>query len=269
MARSIWKGAINFGMVSIPSKVYSATDEARVNLHQYHQQCGTRIQQPKWCSGCERFLEAGEIIKGYDTGERVVTLTEEDFSRLPLKSIKAIEVVEFIDPSQVDIRCYDTPYFIAAEKPGTKAYKLFLMAMEQTGLAAVCKFAYRERERLALIRPLNGVMLLQTLLYADQLRPHDEFKPSEIVQQELGATPGVAISDKEIKMAVALISSMKNESFNHQLFFDQYRWALEKLIESKLTGEALEAPELPEAEPGDLADQLLASLNAAGVEVPA
>lgn len=266
MARSIWKGTINFGMVSIPTKVYTSTDDARVDLHQYHKEDTGRVRQPKICSECGKELEAGDIVKGYDTGERVVTLTEEDFARLPLRSIKAIEVMEFIDPGHVDIRCLDSSYFIAAEKTGQKAYKLFLMAMEQTGLAGVCKFTYRERERLALIRPFNGVMLLQTMLYADQLRPYDEFKPGEITQMEIGGTVGV--SEKEMKMGIALISSMQNPNFDHTRYADEYRTALERTIEAKLTGEILEAPEIPVVE-RDLADQLLASLEAAGAPIPA
>jgi DNA end-binding protein Ku len=267
MARSIWAGAINFGMVSIPTKVYSATNDAKVDLHQYHKKDSGRVKQPKVCAECGETLESGDIVKGYDTGESVVLLTEEDFASLPLKSIKSIQVVEFIDPSQVDIRCFDSAYFISAEKTGLKAYKLLTMVMEKTGVAGVCKWTYRERERLAIIRAFNGVMLLQTMLYDDQLRPYDEFKPGEITQMEIGGSAG--ITEKEITMGMALIGSMRNENFNHSIYSDEYRSALERVIEVKLTGGFLESPEEPAVSPEELADQLLASLEAAGVELPA
>jgi DNA end-binding protein Ku len=267
MARSIWKGSINFGMVSIPAKVYTATEDAKVNLHQYHAECSTRIQMPKYCPTCERHLQAEEIVKGYDTGSRVVTITGEDFERLPLRSIKAIEVVEFISPDELDIRCFDSSYFISPESTGNKAYRLFLMAMEAAGVAAVSKFAYREREKLCVIRPFNGVMLLQTLLYADQLRPVDEYRPSESVQQRLGDTGTTPITEKEIEMAKLLVQTMVNPEFSLASYQDDYRVAIERLIEAKLMGEELEALEEPIPSPGDVADQLLASLQAAGVKV--
>jgi len=251
-ARSIWKGAVNFGMVSIPAKLYGAVEDDRVNLHQYHQVCGSRISMPRFCPVCDRKLEAAEIVKGYELGDRFVPLTEADFQSLPLRSVKAIEVVEFIDPGQVDFRCWGKPYFLKADTAGDKAYKLMMLAMEETGLAAVGKFAYREREHLCLLRPFDGVVALQTLLYAEQLRPYEEFRPKDY-----------AVSDREIELAVALVEAMANPVFEHGKYHDEYRQALERLIEAKAAGEVIEMPKVEEAPISDVAEALLASLNIA------
>ena len=251
--RSIWKGAIIFGMVSIPSKLYSATEDARISLHQYHRECGSRISMPKYCPNCQRMLQTEDITKGYEVGEGYVPLSEVDFQSLPLKSVKTIEVVEFVDASQVDIRCYDKPYFLAADEAGHKAYKLFLLAMEQTNLAAVAKLTYREREHLAIIRVYDGVMLLQTIRYADELREYDDLRPHEY-----------PISEKEMELALTLVRAMAASQFELDNYQNEYRQALERLIEAKIAGEVLPTPETELAPPADVADALLASLELVG-----
>lgn len=253
MARSIWKGSINFGMVAIPAKLYTATDDRRVSFHQIHADCGSRLQMPKWCPQCERKVETSEIKKGYEMGEGNIILEESDFQSLPLKSLKTIEVVEFTDRSRIDIRCLDTCYFLTCEDIGAKAFTLFLTAMEKANLVAVAKLTYREREHLVSIRPYDGLMLLHTLHYADELRPSDELKPR-----------AVAISDKEMALALMLIDKMKGD-FALGKYHDDYREALERMIEAKLSGQVLPASEAP-APVGDVADMLLKSLELASVK---
>ena len=252
--RSIWKGAINFGMVAIPAKLFSETDDNRVSLHQYHAECGSRIQMPKWCPNCQRKCEAQEIKKGYELGENQhIILEETDFQSLPLKSLKTIEVMEFTDRSRVDIRCFDDCYFLTCEDTGAKAFTLFLKAMEKANLVAIAKLTYREREHLASIRPYDGVMLLHTLHYADELRPYEELKPR-----------AVDLSDKEMELALMLVDKMRGD-FELGKYHDDYREALEKLIEAKLAGEVITAP-AEKAPVTDVAEALLQSISLVGTK---
>jgi DNA end-binding protein Ku len=252
--RSIWKGTINFGMVAIPAKLYSASDDRRVSFHQIHAECNSRIQMPKWCPACQRKLEANEIKKGYELSkDHYIIIEETDFQSLPLKSLKTIEVTEFVEPSGIDVRCFADCYFLSCEDTGAKAFTLFLKAMEKANLVAIAKLAYRDREHLSLVRPYDGIMLLQTLHYADELRPYGELKPR-----------AVAISDKEMDMALTLLKAMTAE-FDLTKYHDDYREALEKLIEAKIAGKVLPVEaERPPA--GDIADALLASLDLVGAK---
>ncbi|KKN80992.1 hypothetical protein LCGC14_0324530 [marine sediment metagenome] len=254
-ARSVWVGSVNFGMVSIPTKLYSATDDDKINLHQYHEACGGRVKQPKWCEICSKFIDTTEIIKGYDAGDKLVELTEADLKSLPLKSIKSIEVLEFVDPSQIDFRCYSKAYFLKAETPGAKAYSLMMQGMEKTGLVAVARLTYREREHLCILRPYDGVMLLQNLFYHEQLRSHKEFRPTEFL-----------ITEKEAELAVTLVKAMHNPAFELFNYVDEYRNALGQLIEAKLAGKTLEVAETPREDVQEVADALLASINAVGAK---
>jgi len=241
-------------MVAIPAKLYTATDDKRVSFHQIHAECGSRIQMPKWCPNCQRKLEAQEIKKGYEIGENQhIILEEQDFQSLPLKSLKTIEITEFTDRSWIDVRCFDACYFLTCEDTGAKAFTLFLKAMEKSNLVAIAKLTYREREHLASIRPYDGVMLLHTLHYAEELRPYDELKPRQ-----------VELSDKEMELALMLVDKMRGE-FELGKYHDDYREALEKLIEAKLAGEVITAPaEKPPVT--DVAEALLQSLQLTGVK---
>jgi DNA end-binding protein Ku len=256
--RAIWTGNINFSMVSIPAKLYSATNDSKVSLHQYHKGCGGRIKMPKKCAKCEKELEASEIVKGYEISKtKHVILTETDFQHLPLKSLKQIEVVEFVDSTEIDPRIYADSYFLSCEVDGIKAFSLFLQAMESANLIGIAKLTYREREHLSAIRPYDGVMLLHTLHYADELRPHEELKPRQMAM----------ISEKETEMAIALIKAMKGE-FELAKYHNDYREALEKLIEAKAAGEPIPTAAAPELAPvEDVAAALWASLKKEGVEI--
>ena len=248
--RSIWKGAISFGMVAIPSKLYSATEDTDISLHQYHKECGSRISMPKYCGTCQKMLTTADITRGYEVGDSYVPLTEADFQSLPLKSVKTIEVVEFVDENQIDLRCYDKPYFLASDEGGYKAYKLFVQAMAEAKLVAVAKLAYLEKERLSVVRPYQGVMMLQTLRYAEELKDFADLRPVEY-----------PVSDKELNLAVSLVKAMAVPQFDLTKYHDEYRQALERLIEAKIAGEALPVAQEAPAPVSDVADALLASLK--------
>jgi len=209
---------------------------------------------PKWCPVCEQKLDTSEIKRGYEISDtQHIILEETDFQSLPLKSLKQIEVVEFVGSTGIDIRAYTDCYFLSCEDVGAKAFTLFLKAMESANLVAIAKLTYREREHLSAIRPYDGIMLLQTLHYADELRPYEELKPR-----------AVAVSDREMEMALALIKAMTGE-FELAKYHDDYREALEQLIEAKLAGEVITAP-VEQAPVSDVADALIKSLNLLGVK---
>ena len=249
MARSIWKGSINFGMVAIPAKLYSATDNKKVSFHQYHADCGSRIQMPKWCPICERKVEAFEIKRGYELSkDEHIILEESDFESLPHKSLKTIEVVEFVDGAKIDLRAYADCYLLSCEDVGAKAFKLFLLTMGRLGVVGIAKLTYRDREHLSVIRPYDSVMLLQTLHYADELRPYDELRPRE-----------VALSDKEFELAEGLVKAMIT-NFDLTKYHNDYQEAIERLIEAKLSGEVITV-ESQEVSVSDVADALIKSLE--------
>jgi len=207
---------------------------------------------PKWCPACERKLETHEIKKGYEINEaQHIILEDSDFQSLPLKSLKTIEVTEFVDGNQIDLRSYHDCYFLACEDTAVKAFKLFLTAMEKANLVAIAKLTYRDREHLSAIRPYDGIMLLHTLHYADELRPYDELKPRM-----------VELSDNELELATMLVGKMKAD-FDYSQYHNDYREALERLIEAKLAGEVITAP-AEKAPVADVADALLASLSMVG-----
>ncbi len=252
--RAIWKGTIGFGLVSIPVKMFHSIQETTPRLHLVHAECGTRIQQKRYCPNCQRLIEWKEVKSGYEvTKDRHVIVEEEELESLPLKTLKSIDIQEFIDISQIDPRaCYDS-YYLVPEEEGVKPFWLLLKAMEATKLVAIGKLGYREREYLALIRPFNNLLLLQTLHYADQIRDPKEIPPlSE-----------VAITERELSLAITLIGTLKNEKFDWNKYQDEYGQALSKLIEAKIQGLTL-IPPRAEAKPKvlDLAETLLASIQA-------
>ena len=238
-------------VVSIPAKLYSATDDKRVSFHQYHT-CGSRVTMPKFCAKCQKQVETAEIVKGYPVGDGYVPITESDLQSLPLKSIKSIEVVKFLDGSQIDQRAYGDCYYLSCEDTGIKPFTLFLTAMERANLIGIAKLAYRDREHLTAIRPFSGIMLLHTLKYADELRDFQEIKPK-----------AVAIAENELELAKMLISKMTGD-FNYTEYHDQYREALESMIEAKIAGKVIPAPVEQAAPVSDVVSALLQSINMAG-----
>ena len=171
MPRSIWKGAISFGLVTIPVKLFSATEEKDISFRQVHPEDGGRIKYRRVCEKCEREIPFTEIAKGYEmTDGRMVILEKEDFDNLPLTSTKAVEVVQFVAEGEVDPTYFNKTYFMEADGPGVKPYVLLRDALLKSGQCALVKVALRSREALALIRPVDGVLRMHTMLWPDELR---------------------------------------------------------------------------------------------------
>jgi DNA end-binding protein Ku len=255
MPRSIWKGAISFGLVTIPVKLFSATEEKDISFRQVHPQDGGRIKYKRVCEKCGNEIPYAEIAKGYEMPDgRMVILAAEDFDSLPLATTKAVEVVQFVAEEDVDPTYFNKTYFLQAEGPGVKPYVLLRDALSKSGQSAVVKVALRSREALALVRPKDGVLLMHTMLWPDELRDPSFAAPPE----------NVTVSDAEVTMAQSFIDALAGD-FNPEDFTDSYREALEALVHSKADGVPLpEEPEAPkEAEVVDLVAALRASVEAA------
>jgi DNA end-binding protein Ku len=253
MPRSIWNGVISFGMVSIPVKLYNATESKDVSFHQLHQVCGSRLKQLRWCPNCDREVEWGEIDRGYEYAkEQHVVLTEEDMSKLPLPSKRSIDLSAFVRAEEIDPVYYDKSYYLEPEDTGKKPYALLMRALKDKELTAVATIAIRNKERLCALRPYDGTMILETLLYPDEIRVQ---KGTDL--------PNVKISASELKMAFSLIDLMAH-TFKPEEYKDRYREAVMEVIEAKLTGaEIVQAPAAPKGKVVDLMDALKASVAAA------
>ena len=253
MPRSIWNGVISFGMVSIPIKLYTATESKDIAFRQLHQKCGSRIKQPRWCPVCEREVQSDEVSRGYEYGkDEYVIIADEDFGKLPLPSKHAIELAAFVQAEEIDPVYYEKSYYLEPEETGLKPFALLMRALKEKGLTAVAKIAIRNKERLCALRPMDGTLMLETLLYPDEIRVQ---RGTEV--------PEVQVSDKELSMAFSLIDLMSG-SFDPEQYHDEYRKALTEIIEAKLQGaEIVEAPAAPRGKVVDLMAALKASVEAA------
>jgi DNA end-binding protein Ku len=221
--RSIWKGAITFGLVSVPIKVYSATEDHDVSLHQVHDADGGRIRYERRCEICGKVVEYSHIDKAYDDGETTVVLTEEDLKSLPEERSHEIDVVEFVPSDQIDPIMFDRSYFLEPDERAVKPYVLLRRVLEETDRTAVVQFSLRQKTRLGALRSRGKVMMLQSLLWDDEVREAD-FKSLDT---------DVKVSKQEIGMAQSLVENMASD-FAPKDFSDEYQEQLRTLIEAKL-----------------------------------
>lgn len=231
--RAIWKGAVAFGLVNVPVKLYAATGEHEVPLHQVHRADGGRIRYRKTCAVCGETVEMDEIAKGYETADgELVILTDEDLAQLPLATEREIEVVEFVPQGQVDPILLAKTYYLEPERTAVKPYALLREALATTERMAVVKVALRQRESMAVLRVRDDVICLQTLLWPDEVRAAD----FPVLDTEVQVRP------QELAMASSLVESLAGD-FDPSGFEDSYVGALESLIEAKVaTGSTREVP---------------------------
>ena len=249
--RAIWKGAISFGLVTIPVKLYSATEEKDVTFHQVRRSDGSRIKYKRVAAVDGEEVQYGDIAKGYElpTGETVV-LTDDDFKDLPLTTSRAIDVLQFVPLEEVDPIYFAKSYYLEPEKQGTKPYVLLRKALEDSGRVAVVKVALRNRESLATLRVRDGVFVLETMLWPDEVRTPDFAFLGEDVE----------VRDQELAMAASLIETLSGE-FDPAQFTDSYREALQAVIDAKVEGREVVQPEGAQPTAGTVVD-LMAALRA-------
>jgi len=254
--RAIWKGALTFGLVNVPVKVYSATEDHDVPLHQVHGADGGRIRYKRTCEVCGQVVPFADIDKAYDDGERTVVLTGDDLAALPAERSREIEVVEFVPSDQIDLLTLDRAYYLEPDSASPKAYVLLRKTLEQTERTAVVRFSLRQKTRLAALRVRGEVLVLQTLLWADEVR--------EAAFPALDEP--VKVSAKELELSASLVESFSSD-FDPTAFTDEYQQELRTLIEAKLEkGDALDTTETfgasEEAESGGEVIDLMAALRA-------
>ncbi|MFE0628994.1 Ku protein [Streptomyces sp. NPDC058864] len=255
----MWKGAIGFGLVSIPVKLYAATEEHGVSLHQVHAEDGGRIRMKRFCEKEGKEVPYAEIAKGYeDETGRTVVLTDEDLTALPLPSKKLIDVLAFVDADEIDPLSLSRAYYVGAETAAAKPYVLLREALSSSGKAAVTKIALRTRESLALLRVHQDVLVLHTMYWPDEVRAAEGLAPPE----------KVTVRPQELKMAQSLMDTL-SEDFDLESMHDEYQHALDELVAARLEGEPV--PEMAEvtAAPDNVVDlmaALQASIDARGGE---
>jgi DNA end-binding protein Ku len=253
MPRPIWKGAITFGMISIPVKLYGATESKDVAFNTLHAECKSRIRQKRWCPVHDREVSADEVVRAYEySKDQYVEVTEEDLEQLPIPSKHTIELSAFVKQSEIDPVYFERSYYLEPEQVGLKPYALLMRALKAKEVSAIAKVALRNKESLCVLRPAGDSLVLETLFYPDEVRAQEET-----------ATPEVLVSQPELAMAFSLIDLLQ-EPFDPSKYHDEYRGALLEMIEAKRNGaEIVAAPEAPAMRTADLMAALKASLEAA------
>lgn len=254
--RSMWKGGISFGLVMIPVRLYAATEQKDIAFRQVHRADGGRIRFRRFCSVCGEEVPYEDVVKGYELpdGEMVI-LDDEDLADLPLPTTKSIEVLQFAPAEQLDPILFNKSYYVEPEATGARAYVLLRDALEQSGRIAIAQVALRQRESLATLRTRDGVLVLETLLWPDEIRTAS----FPFLDQEIEVRP------QELTMASSLIDSMTSD-FDPDAHHDGYREALIEVVDAKVAGRELTQPSPMEIAAGpstSLADALRASLAAA------
>ncbi|GAC1317262.1 MAG: Ku protein [Chloroflexota bacterium] len=254
MPRPIWKGAITFGMISIPVKLYGATESKDLAFNTLHKECRSRLKQKRWCPVDDREVFQDEVVRAYEySKDTYVEITDDDLESLPLPSKHTIELTSFVKQSDIDPVYFERTYYLEADEIGAKPYALLMRALKTKEVSAVAKIALRNKESLCVLRASDhGVLMLETLYYPDEIRT-----------AELDATPDVLVSGPELTMALTLVE-MLEEPFDPKKYHDQYRVALRELIEAKRNGaEIAPTAEAPQPRTVDLMTALKASLEAA------
>lgn len=257
MAKSIWKGVITFGMVSIPVKLYTAARSKDLSFNQIHTKCNSRIKYKKWCPTCEVEVPADEIVKGYEYAKnQYVLLEERDLENLPVPSKHAIHVDAFVKSEDVDPVYYEKSYYLEPEAGGAKPYTLLKELLSKKNMQAIGKITIHERESLCSLRSHNGVLIMETLFYPDEISVP---KKLDVELPE--------VEPRELEMASQLADYLFEE-FHPEKYHDEYREKLQEAIQAKIQGKEFIVAEAPPSEPKviDLMEALKASVESAKKE---
>jgi DNA end-binding protein Ku len=256
-ARSIAKGTLSFGLVTVPIQLYSAAESsAAVSFNLLHDTCHSRLKQQYVCPKDGEIVTRDRMVKGYEFAkEQYVTFTEDELKTMAEQASRAIEITEFVPASKVDPVYFDTPYYLGPDKGGERAYRLLAEAMRKTGRSALAKWAARGKMYLVLIRAIEGGMVMQSLHYADEVRPFSEI-----------GVDAAAVKDAELELAMRLIDQIATEEFRPDKYEDEVKKRYHEAIQRKVEGQevTVAAPEQPRAQIIDLMEALKASLAERG-----
>ncbi|HYB25722.1 MAG TPA: Ku protein [Solirubrobacteraceae bacterium] len=253
MARAIWSGAISFGLVNVPVKLYTATSPKTVRFNQLSSKTGARIRQKRVDPTTDEEVPYEDIVKGYEiTPDRFVVITNDELDALDPKATKTIDIEEFVDLAEIDPIYYDHNYYLAPTAGGAKAYRLLVDAMRESGKVGIGKVVLRSKQQLCALRPTGEVLTLTTMLWGDEVLSPDRL-------DEIGEIGEAQTTDRELKMAEQLIASLSAQ-FEPEKFHDEYREQVLALIDRKAAGEEIAVQ--PQAEEPAAAPDLMAALEA-------
>ncbi len=253
MPRAIWSGAISFGLVNVPIKLYSATSPKTVRFHQLHARDGVRIQQKRICPADGEEVPYAELVKGLEIApDRYVIVRPEELDALDPRHTKTIDIEAFVELSEIDPVYYDNAYHVAPATGGSKAYALLMRSMEEAGKVAIGRFVLRTRQQICALRPAGGILVLSTMLFGDEVNAPERL-------DELEGLGDVEANAREVAMAQQLIDSLSTP-FDPSAYRDEYRERVLELIERKAAGEEIAIQPVAEAQP-EVPD-LMAALEA-------
>ena len=255
MPSSSWRGSISFGLVSIPIRLYPAARPSRINLHQLHSVCKTRLRQPLYCPHCERIVDRSEVVKGYEEKDGSYVLIEPDeIKKIEPESSHVMDILSFVDQSEIDPLFFDSSYFVVAEEEGRKAYQLLLKTLEDSKRVGISKVTMHQREYTAFLRPYDHGLVLHTMYFANEIREAPGY----------GKTDNVKLRPQEVKLAEQLVSSL-SEKFHLEKYHDEFQERLKALIEAKKKGKEVVAEPAPRRAPViDMMAALKKSLETTG-----
>lgn len=252
--QTMWKGSISFGLVNIPVKMYTATEDKDIRFRQLHKEDHSPVRYIKSCQSCEKELSTDDIIKGYEyqPGEFVI-IEEEDLKELEPEASKTIEILDFVDLKEIDPIFFDKTYFLAPGETGSKAYALLRNAMAEMDKIAIAKIIIRAKESLAAVRIYNRCIVLETIFYPDEIRDYNLI-PGVLDQENV-------VNEKELMMAKQIIQNLSTQ-FEPEKYSNEYREKLLQLIEAKIDGKEIsKAPNVAKNNVVDLMSALQASLE--------
>ncbi len=252
----MWKGAISFGLVSIPINLFPATEKKDIKFRYLHKECRTPLKYERTCPTCEKEVSMGEVVRGYEyERDRFVIIDDKDFENIPDEKSRTIDILDFVDLKEIDPVFFDKTYYLGPREAGEKPYFLLKKVMEETGKVAVARVVIRTKESLAALRVYDkNILALETMFFPDEVRDHEAIPYS---RRE------VKIHDNELKMAQDLVLNLAEE-FNPDKYHDEYREALLSVIRAKIEGEEVEKPApVEKGKVVDLMDALKASVDLA------
>jgi DNA end-binding protein Ku len=249
--KTLWKGAVSFGLVNIPVSMYVATENKDLKFHYLHQACMAPVNYKKVCSKCDKEVKPEEIVKGYEFQKgSYIIINEEDLARIPQENTKTIDILDFVKLEQVDPIYYDKSYYLEPSTGGDKAYTLIVEAMKKTGRIAIAKIMIRSKQSLAVLRVKDEHLIMETIFYPDEIRSLASLSSGVGTEK---------LHDNELKMAVDLIENLSID-FDPGRYKDEYRQALWEMIETKIAGQEYVSP-ISEAQGGKVVD-LMEALKA-------
>lgn len=256
MPRAIWKGAVSFGMVNIPIKLYTATEEKDVSFNLLHKKDGVRIKQQRYCPEDDAVIEWNDVARGYEIGpDEYVIMEPEDFEKVPVDSTHAIEITDFVPAGQIDPIYYQKTYYLEPDKTGGKPFALLREVLKDSKLIALAKVTLRQKEQLCTLRVYDNTIAMETMLYADEIRATEDLELPEDIE----------IGERELTMAKSLVEMLTGD-FEPDKYHDNYREALLELIERKAEGQEIKRPKPVAGKVTDLMEALRASVENARKE---